>query len=56
MAILIVTAVTVYSTLGIGWASSLLGFIATALSPVPWLFYLQGKRLRALSKFETADN
>jgi hypothetical protein len=45
----------VYTKLGIGWASSLLGFISVALLPVPWLFFSKGKMLRGLSKFETAD-
>jgi hypothetical protein len=45
----------VYTKLGIGWASSLLGFISIALLPVPWLFFSTGKKLRGLSKFETAD-
>jgi hypothetical protein len=44
----------VYEKLGIGWASSLLGFIAVALMPVPWLFFKYGKQLRAKSKYETA--
>lgn len=50
------TFLLVYTKLGIGWASSLLGFIAIALLPVPWVFFKFGKRLRALSQFETADN
>ncbi|KAJ5231756.1 uncharacterized protein N7469_006344 [Penicillium citrinum] len=47
--------IQMYTRLGIGWASSLLGFIAVALLPVPWLFFLNGKKLRELSKFETAN-
>lgn len=43
----------VYTSLGIGWACSLLGFIAVALLPVPWLIFTMGKSLRAMSKFET---
>jgi hypothetical protein len=42
----------VYTKLGISWASSLLGFIAIALLPVPLVLFLIGKKLRALSKFE----
>ncbi|KAJ5106417.1 hypothetical protein N7456_003092 [Penicillium angulare] len=48
--------VQMFTKLDIGWASSLLGFIAIALLPVPWVFFLTGKRLRALSKFEVADD
>ncbi|CAI7655545.1 unnamed protein product [Penicillium viridicatum] len=48
--------VQMYTRLGAGWASSLLGFIAVALLPVPWVLFKGGKRLRALSKYETAEN
>ncbi|KAJ5085964.1 hypothetical protein N7532_010735 [Penicillium argentinense] len=42
--------IQMYTRLGIGWASSLLGFIAVALLPVPWLFFLTGKKLRGLTQ------
>ncbi|KAJ5689525.1 hypothetical protein N7462_003917 [Penicillium macrosclerotiorum] len=45
--------VQMYTRLGIDWASSLLGFIAIALMPVPWVFYKTGKKLRSLSKYDT---
>ncbi|KAJ5971476.1 Major facilitator superfamily domain general substrate transporter [Penicillium vulpinum] len=48
--------VQMYTRLGTGWASSLLGFIAVALLPVPWVFFKSGKRLRAMSKYETGEN
>ncbi|KOS44732.1 hypothetical protein ACN38_g4309 [Penicillium nordicum] len=48
--------VQMYTRLGAGWASSLLGFIAVALLPVPWVLFKSGKRLRGLSKYETAEN
>ncbi|KAJ5189944.1 Major facilitator superfamily domain general substrate transporter [Penicillium cf. griseofulvum] len=48
--------VQMYTKLGPGWASSLLGFIAVGLLPVPWVFFKSGKRLRSLSKYETAEN
>ncbi|KAJ5238481.1 hypothetical protein N7468_003100 [Penicillium chermesinum] len=41
-----------YEALGIGWASSLLGFLAIVLAPIPWLFYYFGPRLRARSAYE----
>ncbi|KAJ5555798.1 hypothetical protein N7461_004268 [Penicillium sp. DV-2018c] len=47
--------IPMYNKLGIEWASSLLGFIALALLPVPWVFFKMGKRLRSLSKYETVD-
>ena len=40
-----------YGNLGIAWASSLLGFIATALLPIPYLFFVYGKRIRARGKW-----
>lgn len=52
---LLTSVFLVYTTLGIGWATSLLGFIAVALMPVPWAFFRWGKGLRARSKYETAD-
>jgi len=43
-----------YENLGIGWATSLLGFIAVAMLPIPWAFYYWGPRIRAKSSF-TSD-
>ncbi|OXV06889.1 hypothetical protein Egran_05344 [Elaphomyces granulatus] len=45
-------AVQMYQRLGIGWATSLLGFITVSLLPVPWLFFLWGPRIRERSKFK----
>ncbi|KAJ5893818.1 hypothetical protein N7495_005509 [Penicillium taxi] len=47
--------IQMYTRLGVDWATSLLGFIAIALLPVPWLFFLKGKKLRSLSQFDTAE-
>ncbi|KAJ5117482.1 hypothetical protein N7448_011114 [Penicillium atrosanguineum] len=47
--------VQMFTKLGIAWASSLLGFIAIGLLPVPWMFFLRGKQLRALSRFDTVE-
>ncbi|KAJ5781259.1 hypothetical protein N7457_006419 [Penicillium paradoxum] len=47
--------VQMYTKLGSEWASSLLGFIAIALLPVPWVFFKMGKRLRGMSKYETGE-
>lgn len=44
----------VYRGLGIGWASSLLGFIALALLPVPWAFFKFGKTIRAKSRYQAS--
>lgn len=40
-----------FHKLGIPWASSLLGFIAIALLPIPYLFYIYGPRIRKKGKF-----
>lgn len=46
--------IQMYERLGIGWASSVLGFIAVALLPVPWVLYRFGKQIRSKSRYETA--
>lgn len=43
----------VYRRLGIGWATSLLGFISVALMPIPWALFRWGPRLRATSVYNT---
>ncbi|KAK5133739.1 hypothetical protein LTR08_007389 [Meristemomyces frigidus] len=42
-----------YSTLGIAWATSLLGFITVALLPIPWVFFRYGPKIRAMSNYDT---
>lgn len=44
-------AKTMYGKLGTAWATSLLGFLAVAMAPLPWVFYHFGPRLRAISKY-----
>lgn len=44
-------ATGMYHNLGVPWATSLLGFLCVAFFPVPILFYMHGKRIRAMSKF-----
>ena len=41
-----------YEGLGVGWATSILGFAALIMAPIPWLFYWFGPRLRARSAYE----
>jgi MFS family permease len=43
--------IQMYEKLHIGWASSLFGFIALAMVPVPWVFEIYGPGFRARSKF-----
>lgn len=40
-----------YDALGTPWATSLLGFVAAALAPLPLVFYIWGPWLRSRSKF-----
>lgn len=44
-------AQAMFHTLGVNWAMSLLGFIAVAMAPAPFLFYKYGARIRGMSKF-----
>ncbi|RKK12200.1 putative MFS-type transporter [Fusarium oxysporum f. sp. cepae] len=44
-------AAAMYKRLGVGWATSVLGFIAVGLFPVPMLFYVFGERIRKLSRY-----
>ncbi|KAL5041890.1 hypothetical protein BDW71DRAFT_211727 [Aspergillus fruticulosus] len=40
-----------YHNLGYSWASSLLGFLALAFAPLPWLFFNWGSRIRKHSAY-----
>ncbi|BGP35356.1 hypothetical protein JCM10296v2_007192 [Rhodotorula toruloides] len=40
-----------FAALGVGWACSLFGFVALAISPSPFLFYKYGWKLRQRSRF-----
>ena len=40
---------TMYAQMGYGWGNSMLGFIATLLIPIPFLFIKYGDRIRARS-------
>ncbi|KAH8429433.1 MFS transporter [Aspergillus melleus] len=44
-------SVQMYHKLGVDWASSLLGFITVAMIPIPVVFFIYGKKIRAMSKF-----
>ncbi|KOS22078.1 Polyamine transporter 4 [Escovopsis weberi] len=44
----------VYQNLGIHWAGSLFAFISVAFIPVPWVFFLKGKKLRDKSHYPTS--
>lgn len=40
-----------YEGLGVQWASSVLAFACSALTPFPILFYIYGKRIRGWSRY-----
>ena len=40
-----------FDSLGFGWGSSLLAFIALAMIPVPVIFYRYGERIRSKNLF-----
>lgn len=46
-----VFAEAMYKRLGTPWATSVLGFIALAMAPLPLIFYHYGPKLRSLSKY-----
>lgn len=45
-AVLPLCGLEMYDDLGIGWGNSLLGFIALAMVPAPWLIMRYGEKLR----------
>jgi len=45
-ALLPLAGTKMYDALGVGWGTSLLGFIAVAFIPVPYIFYIHGERIR----------
>jgi MFS transporter, DHA1 family, multidrug resistance protein len=44
-----------YKRLGVGWASSLLGFLSVAFIPIPFLLYRYGEQIRKRSKMARHD-
>ena len=50
-AVLPLAAHRMYTTLGIAWASSLLGFLSLAMCCIPFAFIRYGDRIRANSRF-----
>jgi len=41
-----------YSRLGVGWGTSLLGFISLAFIPFPFIFYVYGQRIRETKRIK----
>jgi hypothetical protein len=48
------TLAPVYEALGVGWATSLLGFLALCMIPIPFLFHRFGHSIRVKSMYPTA--
>lgn len=44
-----------YERLGVQWATSLLGFVALAMMPIPWVLYQWGNVIRARSEYATTE-
>ena len=44
-------ATAMYHTLGVAWATSLLGFLCIAMIPAPICFFIYGAKIRKMSKF-----
>lgn len=44
-------AVPMYRALGVGWASSLLGFVAAAMTLIPFAFWFYGEALLKRSRW-----
>lgn len=44
-----------FHKLGVDWAGSLLGFLAVAFMPIPFLFYIFGERLRKMSSYAPTE-
>lgn len=47
-ALIPLAGLNMYDALGWGWGNSLLGFIALAFAPMPWVFGLYGAKIRNL--------
>ena len=49
-------AAPLFHNLGIAWGNSLLGFVAIAFVPVPWLLFAYGGKLRNKSPMALHDD
>lgn len=52
---IMLTMLCLVHNLGVNWAGSLLGFLAVAFWPIPFLFYIYGPKLRKMSKYAPTD-
>lgn len=42
---------SIYDAMGLGWGTSLLGFLTLAMAPLPWIFFKIGEKIRTNPKF-----
>ncbi|WPH03108.1 hypothetical protein R9X50_00598300 [Acrodontium crateriforme] len=47
-------SLTMYKALGVGWATSVLGFATLLMAPIPWVFWCKGEALRKRTRYETS--
>ncbi|KAF2734462.1 putative MFS multidrug transporter [Polyplosphaeria fusca] len=45
---------SMYEAMGLGWGTSLLGFLSLAMAPLPWVFYRYGERIRTNPRYQLA--
>ena len=45
--------VQMYRAMGIGWATSLFGFVTVGLCPIPWVLWKWGPKIRGRSSYDT---
>ncbi|KAH8725828.1 benomyl/methotrexate resistance protein [Phaeosphaeriaceae sp. PMI808] len=43
---------SMYEAMGLGWGTSLLGFLTLAMAPLPWLFFKYGEKIRTTPRFQ----
>ena len=53
-ALLPLAGLPMYKALGLGWGNSLLGFIAVAMIPIPFMLVKFGERIRTNPRFQVA--
>ena len=51
-ALLPLCGLDMYNALGLGWGNTMLGEIALALAPIPWVFATYGERIRTNQKWQ----
>ena len=50
-----VVGIPFYKNMGVHWTLTILGGISALLVPVPYLFFIYGKRIRGMSRYAVRD-